>query len=233
VADREVAEILGEIRERVRSQAPSKLNEAGSAGNGRAGVQIDRDLIALLKRLSAHLETLARAQDRLPPVMSDRTGWLSRLEIWVKGQAGRATRWYAWEQVNFNRAVTKALQEIAGALSSIAQNQMSGETVVKERATNSAGLASLESRIASLETSSAKIEGLEAEIASLRRNLDERFSQLRDEQRLLLEQITDEQRVHLKQLALEIRETAMTAEREAHALQTRLDEIAGRSTSAE
>jgi len=228
VADREVAEILGEIREQVRSQKRSELHSASIVGNGRA-TQLDRDLIALLKRLSVQLETLARAQDRLPPVVSNRTGWLARLELWVKGQAGRATRWYAWEQVNFNRAVTEALREIAGALNSIAHNQAAGETSYGTRATNDSDLASLASRIAALKVSSQKIEELDAEVAGLRRILDERFSQLRDEQRVLLEQILDEQRVHLKQLALEIRETALRAERDARRLEMRLDEIANRN----
>src|SRR5437016_4866219 len=119
---------------------------------------------------------MERAQDRLPPVVSNRTGWLSRLEIWFKGQAGRATRWYAWEQVNFNRAVTEALKEIAGALSSIARNQIGGAPSDNARAMNSSDLASLESRIAALKLSSQKIENLDAEVADLRRTLDERFS---------------------------------------------------------
>ncbi len=215
MAEREVAEVLAEIRERVRSQTPSRRDYAS---NGRA-LSSDSDLIPLLRRLSAQLETMERAQDRLPPVVSNRTGWLARLELWIKGKAGRATRWYAWEQVNFNRAVTEALKEIAGALSSITQNQSGAHTA------NSSDPASLESRIASLERSAQKIERWEAEAAALRQTLDERFSQVHDEQRALLEQILDEQRVHLKHLALEIRETALAAERDMRNLERRLNEI--------
>jgi hypothetical protein len=112
--DEEVETVLREIRERVIAQP---LAEPSPAANGNQSSQ----LIALgetsprsteaLARLNAHLTTTARAWDRLPPVFSNRTGTPGRIEVWIKARLKRFSRWFTWEQINFNAAVHHALGE--------------------------------------------------------------------------------------------------------------------------
>lgn len=121
----EVESILNEIRERVRQEhepanaplrldpseqpAPASLvhpNSANGAGKGES-----------LNRLSAYLTATARAWDRLPPLNSNRKGTAARLELWIKARLKSMTRWFTWEQVNFNSAVHHALSETLHALS--------------------------------------------------------------------------------------------------------------------
>src|SRR4029078_9608097 len=118
MADTEVENILREIRERVYAE-----EEAAAAARERSsnGVSVARENGASgeagsLPRLDSYLTTTARAWDRLPPVVSNRSGASARLELWLKRHFKRATRWYAWEQVNFNAAVHHALGEMAHLL---------------------------------------------------------------------------------------------------------------------
>jgi len=69
-----------------------------------------------LSRLQAHLTTTARAWDRLPPIFSNRSGSAARIELWVKARLKNFSRWFTWEQVNFNAAVHHALGEALEAL---------------------------------------------------------------------------------------------------------------------
>ena len=113
--DEEVETVLREIRERVIAQPLAR------AIAGRANGNQSSQLIALgetsprsteaLARLNAHLTTTARAWDRLPPVFSNRTGTAGRIEVWIKARLKRFSRWFTWEQINFNAAVHHALGE--------------------------------------------------------------------------------------------------------------------------
>jgi hypothetical protein len=96
--DEEVERVLLEIRQRLSVGA-----EAGAGGE-------DDRRRETLARIEASVGVGVRARDRLPPVASDRRGWLGRLEVWTKRRLRRATNWFTWEQVNFNSAVVDALR---------------------------------------------------------------------------------------------------------------------------
>jgi len=139
--DAEVESILREIREQVhadeernarhRENAVAAINESHSstASNGQGLLEDRQEAV----RIDTQLSTIARAWDRLPPVVSDRRGWAARLELWIKGHAKNAMRWFTWEQVNFNRAVHDALTDVTKILLAEAQElaalraQLSGE----------------------------------------------------------------------------------------------------------
>ncbi len=122
----DVEETLREIRERVRaasSQAPPLAGVAAEphAVETRAAEMNGRGALAAsdaLSRMEAHLSTTERAWNRLPPVLSNRDGWVARLELWVKRVIKRGLHWMTWEQVNFNSSVHHALRDARAALAS-------------------------------------------------------------------------------------------------------------------
>src|SRR6185503_12796690 len=118
MADTEVENILREIRERVYAEqealAPARLNGANGSDSSSENGQMESGEVA---RLESYLTTTARAWDRLPPLVSNRSGTTARLELWFKRHLKRATRWYAWEQVNFNAAVHHALRDMVDLFS--------------------------------------------------------------------------------------------------------------------
>ncbi len=124
----EIEGVLVEMRQRLGSLA----------GERRAG-DPTRELLA---RVEADAGVAARASDRLPPVMSDRRGWLARAEIALKRAARRATNWFTWEQVNFNAATADALR--------------AAHALLKEQAARESELR-------------ARVDQLEAELEELRR----------------------------------------------------------------
>src|SRR5438874_458279 len=109
MVDEEVEIVLREIRERVISQARAERMASASsvAGNGDGAITNtdETSSAAELVRIGGYLSTTARAWDRLPPVISNRSGAMSRLELWFKSRAKSLARWFTWEQVNFNAAV--------------------------------------------------------------------------------------------------------------------------------
>src|SRR5688572_15689790 len=116
MVDEEVESTLREIRERVRRTseleaeaarvAPGVANASLSSAN-----QLSSTTREAMMRIDAYLTTTARAWDRLPPLVSNRSGGIARLELWLKRRFKQATRWYSWEQVNFNAAVHHALRD--------------------------------------------------------------------------------------------------------------------------
>jgi hypothetical protein len=118
--DEEVETVLREIRERVISQPPARESLSEPAPGGANGNQTSQLFpttetsarnVEALARLNAHLTTTARAWDRLPPVFSNRSGTAARIEVWIKARLRVFSRWFTWEQVNFNAAVHHALGE--------------------------------------------------------------------------------------------------------------------------
>jgi hypothetical protein len=123
--DEEVETVLREIRERVISQTLTQqvlpqppagdrngnqpFHAMATADNGTPGSPA-------MARIQAHLTTTARAWDRLPPVFSNRTGTAARIEVWIKARLKRMSRWFTWEQVNFNAAAHHAALETLQAL---------------------------------------------------------------------------------------------------------------------
>ena len=151
--DEEVETVLREIRERVISQPLAQPTLPGPAPGGANGNQ-NSPLVATTEtsavgsgataRLNAHLTTTARAWDRLPPVFSNRSGTAARIEVWLKARLKSFSRWFTWEQINFNAAVHHALLEALQALNE-----------------QEAAIADVRSQLAQLQTNA---EALRAEI---------------------------------------------------------------------
>src|SRR5713101_1071597 len=125
MVETEVESILGEIRERVRAtheaQAALSVTEGGAEDSAiTADARREATTAEALALINSYLTTTARAWDQLPPVVSNRSGVAARIELWLKRHLGRATRWYAWEQINFNAAVHHALRDLLAALRQLA-----------------------------------------------------------------------------------------------------------------
>lgn len=122
MADTEVENILREIRERVRAESaprtppPSPARDTDDALVTSPARENWSATAEALSRMEANLATTERAWNRLPPLMSNRTGWLARLELWLKRLIKRATHWFTWEQVNFNSSVHHSLRDARAAL---------------------------------------------------------------------------------------------------------------------
>ena len=118
MAESEVEIILREIRERVLAEqreaqlATSPPDTNGSGNLAYRFAETDDAVEHDLALINSYLVTTGRAWDRLPPVVSNRTGAFAQVELWFKRHMKRATRWYAWEQVNFNAAVHQALRDL-------------------------------------------------------------------------------------------------------------------------
>lgn len=179
MAETEVESILREIRERVLSQQRSGQDVAASAAarsamangtNGSGGLGHSETVAAEnLALINSYLTTTARAWDRLPPLVSNRSGLGARLELWLKRRLRAGTRWFTWEQVNFNAAVNHALRDLLQVLS--AHEQELGKLRVEADAR----------RIDS--------EQMRADRADLVRELRERDEHLHDEQRVCFKQL--------------------------------------------
>src|SRR5438270_11601245 len=119
----DVGTILNQIRERVvweenaRIAGTSVSNPAASSNGPAPGANQSE----ALTRLPEHLIVTGRAWNRLPPIFSNRRGALARLELWIKNSCQRLTRWFTWEQINFNRAVHDALIDVTKVLMTEAQ----------------------------------------------------------------------------------------------------------------
>ena len=223
MAETEVESILHEIRERVLSQQrtgrdssatrSAKTNRGNGAGDSEALQQITNDdkeslTAESLSLIESYLTTTARAWDRLPPLLSNRSGSIARVELWLKRQLKRATHWFTWEQVNFNAAVHQALREL---LPVMAAHEHELQAL---RAQLAAQSAAAETQLAELEALSDKTE---TRVERLVNELGERDANLRDEQR-----------VCFKQLALETSEAAVLEDRARRKNETLLEELQGR-----
>ena len=112
----DVEAILREIRNRVVSDN-GRVNEGPPGSEALSnGSSAPLNQSESLTRVSAHLSVTGRAWDRLPPIFSNRQGTLARIEVWIKKMSKPLTRWFTWEQVNFNRAVNDALADLVEIL---------------------------------------------------------------------------------------------------------------------
>jgi archaellum component FlaC len=111
----DVEAILSEIRNRVVADGRANQPAAGTEGPPN-GLAPQSNQSESLTRVSAHLAVTGRSWDRLPPVFSNRSGPLARIELWFKKKSKPLTRWFTWEQVNFNRAVNDALCDVVEVL---------------------------------------------------------------------------------------------------------------------
>ncbi|MCA1574885.1 MAG: hypothetical protein LC770_10180 [Acidobacteria bacterium] len=247
MVDEEVESTLREIRERVRktaeleAEAPRAVVSSAANGSitprGKSATRTPETIA----RIDAYLTTTARAWDRLPPLVSNRSGGLARLELWVKRRFKQATRWYSWEQINFNAAVHHALRDTLDSLRDLEQQlgrlradmsaQMEAQAqqleqnqieMMTQRAEIESQRAALERLRAEMETYRAQMEAeqrarsleVNAHLADLTRELRER-----DQQRL------EEQRVCFKQLSLEMSEAEVLLDRARRDFESRLDKL--------
>ena len=224
MAETEVESILREIRERVLSQQgpgrdssatrPAKTNRGNGAGDSEALQQITNDdkeslNAESLSLIESYLTTTARAWDRVPPLVSNRSGSIARVELWLKRQLKRVTHWFTWEQVNFNAAVHQSLREL---LPVMAAHEHELQALRAQFAAAETKLSELEAVSGKTET---RVEGLENE-------LRERDAHLRDEQR-----------VCFKQLALETSEAAVLEDRARRRAEALLEELQRRVAELE
>jgi hypothetical protein len=200
MVDEEVESTLREIRERVRKtaelEADSSATVVPNALHGSPHWNESATKSAeTMARIDAYLTTTARAWDRLPPLVSQRSGALARLELWVKRRIKQATRWYSWEQVNFNAAVHHALRDTLDTL-------LDQEQQVRQLR------AEIESqRAAEAEERARSLERLASEV----RERDQRRS--------------EEQLVCFKQLSLEMSEAEVLLDRARRDIESRLDKL--------
>jgi hypothetical protein len=198
MADIEVENILREIRERVyteqQASTATRLTDSNGGGASRENGELESGDLA---RLESYLTTTARAWDRLPPVLSNRSGTTARIELWLKRHFKRATRWYAWEQVNFNAAVHHALSDIVQLLSA---NQKTIENLRAESESRLERTRLIAEQRLAIDTQRAEVDGR-------------------------LARLQDEQRVSYKQLALETSEAAVLEDRARRKTEALLEQL--------
>ena len=233
MAETEVESILREIRERVLSQqragqgvvaaaaarsasanAANESNGAGDSGIARMG-HIETVAAENLVLINSYLTTTGRAWNRLPPLVSNRSGLSARLELWLKRRLRAGTRWFTWEQVNFNAAVHHALRDMLQVLSIYEQE------LARLRARIDADAELLEQHRAELTAQGAQIR---AELEVYKMHVDALTSELRERD----ERLQEEQRVCFKQLALETSEAAVLEDRARRKTEALLEETKGR-----
>ncbi len=228
MVDEEVESTLREIRERVRKTAELEA-ETPRAVISPANVSVgfigeSARTREAMTRIDAYLTTTARAWDRLPPLVSNRSGGLARLELWVKRRFKQATRWYSWEQVNFNAAVHHALRDMLDALLALEQQlgQQRAELSAEMEARAQQNQIEIMTQRAEIESQRAQMEAeqqarslkVNTQLADLSREVRER-----DQERL------EEQRVCFKQLSLEISEAEVLLDRARRDIESRLDKL--------
>jgi len=217
MADTEVENILREIRERVYAEQEAAA-AAHSAGDNCATTQQNRELdpAGSLPRLESYLTTTARAWDRLPPLVSNRSGTTARIELWLKRYFKRATRWYAWEQINFNAAVHHALSDMVQLLSA---NQETIQNLREQLRVES------ENRRADSADQRLAIDAESAAIESRAVVVDDHLAAIVNELRVTTARLQEEQRVSYKQLALETSEAAVLEDRARRKTEALLEQL--------
>lgn len=201
-----VDDLVRQIRIEASAQgagSPDKLASLGSANGD-------------LDRLRAGVVTARRAQDRLPPVTTYRRGFVARLELWVKRKLKTATRWFTWEQANFNAATVTSLESTARLLAQLETglSDLRSSIHSRELAEPDASIAAIDARLAKLESG---VQSLLTEIQSER-----------TEQTRRIDLLIEEQRVCFRQLALEVSETAIVSDRAKRNLEMQLAELSQR-----
>jgi hypothetical protein len=209
MVDQEVVDILAEIRDKVRA----------SKGAGRGAIALtsshplDNQQQAETNGF-AGLTVLNRAWDRLPPIVTKRTGPLGRLDLWLKGLLKRALRWLTWEQVNFNSATHQTFIEVIDALQQQNASMSRIQDLLHEVHHN------LERQLASKSDLSAH-QSLEQRFVELVNEYHSLVAEFRDRD----ERLFDEQRISLKQFSLELSESHVLQDRSRRELETRIAKL--------
>jgi hypothetical protein len=251
MVDDEVVEILAEIKRRVSTAQDRRLgvNPAGgenpAPANSAESAQA-RSAISDSSQLNgfAGLSVMARAWDRLPPVVSNRTGTVARLELWIKEKLRTAFRWFTWEQVNFNSAAYQTLLEVVEALKAyeqqlaeikyaldaqhaeLEQNLDAQREELKQLATLASRLDQIDRQhLALIAQVNARLEGVSQLAKDQHAETQARLAEVTSEFRVRAEELTDEQRVCYKQLSLELSEARVLEDRARRELEARLNKL--------
>ena len=235
MVDPEVADILAEIKRRV-----STSEQTARAGSRRA-TENSTPVISPPTGLNgfASLSVMARAWDRLPPVVSNRTGTAARLELWIKQKLRSAFRWFTWEQVNFNSATYQTLLETIELLKTHEQNLAELTESIEAQGEELRELYALIMRIdrtdqinqidrqhlALIAQLNARLEGVSQLARDQQSETQARLANLVSESRVRTEQLSDEQRVCYKQLALELSESRVLDDRARRELEARITKL--------
>lgn len=198
--------------------AEIKIEDLMQSIRDRAGAKGSGHSSDAISRAQANLAIADRARDQLPPVTTYRRGRSSTIELWLKRLIKRLTHWFTWEQVNFNAAVHRSLND---TLSTLQKLERQVDTMRAEL-DDTASLADLRNRLAALESRFALIED------RLTATPNDDTAPDRIEQQKNFDLMLTEQRVCFKQLSLEISETGKVVARTERNLQTQLDELARR-----
>ncbi|MBA2702875.1 MAG: hypothetical protein H0U60_03370 [Blastocatellia bacterium] len=240
MAETEVESILREIRERVITQQRSEHGMTSGAnwpnGDSRsapAPVARTSNRVTTAENLAlinSYLTTTARAWDRLPPVVSNRSGFGARLELWCKRHLKRATRWYAWEQVNFNAAVHHALRDLLPLLSAYEEEleNLRAETTAAHNA-QQIELEQNQSALARLRAETLAALQAQGDLTSAQNaKVEAQLKDLIDELRARDEILHAEQLVCFKQLSLQSGEAATLEDRARRKTETIVAELQSR-----
>ena len=205
-----VDDLVRQIRTEASAQGAGSRDKLASLGSANGD----------LDRLRAGVATARRAQDQLPPVSTYRRGFVARLELWVKRKLKNATRWFTWEQANFNAATVTSLESTQRLLAQLEAglSDLRDSIHGRELRESDGSIADVDARLAKLESS---VQSLLTEIQS------ERTEQTRRRDLLI-----EEQRVCFRQLALEISETAVVSDRAKRNLDMQLAELSQRLDDA-
>jgi len=193
---------VDELIEQIRSEA-----DAHRARQDRAAPKPNGSAVGELDRLRANLMIAERAQDRLPPVTSYRHGRLAKIELWIKRRLKQATRWFTWEQTNFNAATCESFNTTLTLLARLEQN-----------------ISNLRDQIDAAPTRTGNAE-IKERLVDIEKKLQ---TVICDRESRPLELLRDEQRVCFQQLGLQIVEAAVVSERTKRNFQMQLDVLSRR-----
>jgi hypothetical protein len=232
MVDQEVVDILEEIRQRVAS---AQVDQPVPTATQWVPQQASSTDSVVVKRHFASLSVLDRAWDRLPPLVSKRTGTPAKFELWIKSTLKLALRWLTWEQVNFNAATRQTFVEVIETLAAhehqlmLRQNELTTlqdhlNTTREEFLTHlQEGKEQLERQRSLLFTDLENtIKDFQSQtVAEARARFDDLLKEFRERDERLL----DEQRVCFKQLRLELSESQVLQERARRELDVRLGKL--------
>ena len=196
---------VDELVDQIRMEAEAHLTREnrGDASNGTAAVELDR--------LRANLAIARRAQNQLPPISSNRQGRVAEFELWIKRGLKRATRWFTWEQTNFNAATSASLANVAAILSQLDKNL----TDLRASIGRNDGV-----------TDADVSSQIETRLLVIERQVREVLTMI--EGRGSTELWREEQQVWFRQLELQISETAVISDRAKRNFQLQLDGLTRR-----
>jgi hypothetical protein len=123
MVDQEVVDVLAEIKHRITAAEKPTPVQNGSVIPDTIQRRNSQDS----SNNYSSLVVLARAWDRLPPVVSNRSGATANIELWLKRVLRRALRWITWEQVNFNAATHQTFTELIETLNATNQKLVAVE----------------------------------------------------------------------------------------------------------